>query len=229
MELRNIGRSAATNLLIAVEPSERFQQLTERATIALLASGQATTITFDIVPASTTLPFTVRVVFDDATDVGRTRSATFTAKILTVPTYSKAIPNLYQPGTPLRPDSPIFFGREEYIAAIRDTFLPAGVARALVLTGRQRMGKTSLLRQLGQRLGPTLVPVYLDLQGLALDPGMPAFFADLADALATALGIPAPTASPLAPRRPSRTSGCLARWSLLVIGDWCCWSTSSRS
>jgi hypothetical protein len=97
------------------------------------------------------------------------------------------VPNPYAPGTPLRPGSPIFFGRDDLFQFIAENL--GGVTRQniLVLIGQRRMGKTSFLQQLPARLGQAYLLVYLDGQSLGIDPGMANFFYDLSLAIADAL------------------------------------------
>jgi hypothetical protein len=58
----------------------------------------------------------------------------------------------------------------------------------LVLVGERRTGKTSILRQLPKRLAdPRYIPVYVDGNGLGIDPGMGNFFLSLTEDIVDAL------------------------------------------
>jgi hypothetical protein len=96
------------------------------------------------------------------------------------------IPNPYVAGTPLETGSPLFFGREDLFGFIEEN-LNAAHRNNLVLIGQRRTGKSSLLKQLPIRLGDRYLPVYLDGQSIALDPGLPAFFANIAVEIGFAL------------------------------------------
>ena len=76
------------------------------------------------------------------------------------------IANPYQPGQPIN-DPELFFGRRDLIATIRETLLKG--RRVIVVAGAQRVGKTSLLRQMPAFLPEELVCVRVefrdDLQG----------------------------------------------------------------
>jgi hypothetical protein len=96
------------------------------------------------------------------------------------------------PGTPLRPASPLFFGREELFNFIAENAGSVGAyARAhrnvLILIGQRRTGKTSALLRLEEHLPPHLLPVYIDCQSLGVVPGMPALLQEFAWHIADAL------------------------------------------
>jgi hypothetical protein len=68
--------------------------------------------------------------------------------------------NPYVPGQPV--DNPdLFFGRRDVLASIRENLVKG--RRVFVVSGAQRMGKTSLLRQLPAHLPDEVVPVRVEL------------------------------------------------------------------
>ena len=79
------------------------------------------------------------------------------------------VPRVYRDGgTPLEPATPdaptTFKGRGDVFARLEQ--LLAGPARStVILHGPRRSGKTSLLKQLPRSLGPSVIPVFVDLQG----------------------------------------------------------------
>jgi GAF domain-containing protein/AAA+ ATPase superfamily predicted ATPase len=78
------------------------------------------------------------------------------------------IPNPYIVGPPVRSDR-MFRGREDIFEFVSQNLSGADQDRALVLHGQRRTGKTSILYQLaGGRLGENCVPVFIDMQELAL-------------------------------------------------------------
>jgi hypothetical protein len=74
------------------------------------------------------------------------------------------IVNPYVPGTPLDEHQEIFVGRGDVAALIERRVLSTQKA-ALLLYGQRRIGKTSLLKNLGLLLPSTVVPMFVDLQG----------------------------------------------------------------
>ncbi len=90
------------------------------------------------------------------------------------------IPNPYLSGAPLATASATFKGREAVMRRLEAEFAAFRTQRpALLLFGGRRMGKTSLIRQLPARLGPEVVPVVLDAQGLGTVASPQAFWAQL--------------------------------------------------
>lgn len=79
------------------------------------------------------------------------------------------IPNVYIAGTPLSEKSKVFKGRKDLFRLLeRELATEAEQRPALLLFGARRTGKTSVLRQLSTMLGPNVIPVTVDLQGVAL-------------------------------------------------------------
>jgi hypothetical protein len=74
--------------------------------------------------------------------------------------------NPYVIGVPLTPQEEIFVGRTDISARIEQLLLDRR-RHPLLLYGQRRMGKTSLLNNLGHLLPSTIVPLFVDLQGPA--------------------------------------------------------------
>ena len=92
------------------------------------------------------------------------------------------IPNVYVAGMPLDEKSAVFKGRKDIIRILeRELATEATQRPALLLFGARRTGKTSVLRQFPDALGPQVIPVMVDLQGLALTNSLPTFFERLSD------------------------------------------------
>ena len=70
----------------------------------------------------------------------------------------------YVVGLPLSADQDIFIGRHA-IAAQIEALLRTPRCPPILLYGQRRVGKTSLLNNLGQLLPATIVPLFVDLQG----------------------------------------------------------------
>lgn len=67
-------------------------------------------------------------------------------------------------GVPLSVDQQIFVGRIDITARIEQLLLDR-LRPPLLLYGQRRMGKTSLLNNLGRLLSSTMIPLFVDLQG----------------------------------------------------------------
>jgi hypothetical protein len=76
------------------------------------------------------------------------------------------IDNPYVLGVPLTAQQEIFVGRVDACARIEQLLLDRR-RPPLLLYGQRRMGKTSLLNNLGRLLPSTIVPLFVDLQGPA--------------------------------------------------------------
>jgi hypothetical protein len=76
------------------------------------------------------------------------------------------IDNPYVIGLPLTEQQEIFVGRTDISTRIEQLLLD-GRRPPLLLYGQRRMGKTSLLNNLGRLLPSTIIPLYVDLQGPA--------------------------------------------------------------
>ncbi len=83
-------------------------------------------------------------------------------------TFEPISPNPYIVGNPVRtPD--MFFGRAEDFEFIRNKLEGQRHGCVVLLCGERRAGKTSILYQiLNRRLGPDLLPVFLDMQELVV-------------------------------------------------------------
>ncbi|RSL18361.1 hypothetical protein EDE15_3928 [Edaphobacter aggregans] len=82
----------------------------------------------------------------------------------------KMAQNPYIVGPPIR-DSKGFFGRQDILDRLRKMVASHGGMRAAVLYGARRTGKTSILFRIeAGEFGDSVVPVYLDMQGVAGSP-----------------------------------------------------------
>jgi hypothetical protein len=110
------------------------------------------------------------------------------------------IRNPYMPGIPLRPGNPTFFGREDVFQFIRQSMDTITQTAILVLIGQRRTGKTSILQQLPAHLDALrYLPVFIDGNGLGIDPGMANFFLSLMEDITLGLertGIAVPRVKP---------------------------------
>ena len=91
--------------------------------------------------------------------IGGERRATFWSRPV------EPFPSPYQTGRPVEP--PLFVGRQDILARIREIWIRKPNPDSVILYGHRRMGKTSILRNLGQVAPPGSLLVYADLKGLA--------------------------------------------------------------
>lgn len=72
--------------------------------------------------------------------------------------------NPYIAGAPVT-EARMFFGREDVFDWIENSLVGKYTDHILVIHGQRRVGKTSVLKQLGNRLPKRYIPVFFDLQG----------------------------------------------------------------
>ena len=72
--------------------------------------------------------------------------------------------NPYIAGAPVT-ETRMFFGREDVFDWIEKSITGQYAEHILVIHGQRRVGKTSVLKQLGNRLPSKYIPVFFDLQG----------------------------------------------------------------
>jgi hypothetical protein len=76
--------------------------------------------------------------------------------------------NPYIAGNPIT-GTEMFFGRRDVFRFVQETLMGRYQDNAIVLYGGRRTGKTSVLYQIGRRLDPRYMPVFVDLQGISLE------------------------------------------------------------
>jgi len=190
LEIKNIGRSPARVLTIDLEDSPAYKQQTMSQTIPLLSPGNSRQVQFSIEPL---LEDPFRLLFS-VTYLDRhqqPRETAFADRINPIKPLEdfKEVINPYSPGMPLRPNSSVFFGREDLFSFVRDNSSQLSQRKVLIFVGQRRTGKTSALLQLHHHLPSEIVPAYIDCQSLGVTPGMAALLHDIAwsisDTLAT--------------------------------------------
>lgn len=189
LELTNTGRSPASNLTISLIPDQLYAVDNGTVRLDILPAGRSAMIELPISAAPSVEQFRAEfdITFDDRERSGKQVAFADLVRLLKPNTVFQTLPNPYAPGTPLRPGSPIFFGRDDLFQFMAENLGGATRQNVLVLIGQRRMGKTSFLQQLPARLGQAYLPVFLDGQSLGIDPGMVNFFYDLSLAIADAL------------------------------------------
>ncbi len=181
LEVQNIGRAAAEQVTITLLAGEAMPLNGVTKTIPLLAPERKRTVQFGInLPDTDAFRVAFQITYSDRQQDARTLDYANLVHVLAAVKDFRPIRNPYSPGTPLRRDSSLFFGRNDLF-----NFIAAEVERVtqqhvLILVGQRRTGKTSALLRLGQHLPKHLIPVYIDCQSLGVLPGMTAFFQDVA-------------------------------------------------
>jgi hypothetical protein len=190
LSLRNAGRGAAQGLEIHLIPSAEYDIVDDACGAAYLGSGEETRcelrLRLRLPPATRRFRAQFEIRYADPRGADQCESFADSIQLLDAAAEFHRIPNPYVVGTPLQAGSALFFGRADVMEFLLD-HLSAAHRNNLVLIGQRRTGKSSLLKQLPLRLGEDFLPVYLDGQSLALDPGLPAFLHAVATEISLAL------------------------------------------
>ena len=190
LEITNNGRSPAENIMVLLDNNPAYTVHSDPKIISLLAPHRTWLISFTIEPkVSDRFRLALTITYDDRNK--RDRELAFGDMVhLMIPAQAfQPIPNPYLPGTPLRQDSTLFYGREELFAFIEENAARLSQRNVLILFGQRRTGKTSILLRLQHHLPQTILPVYIDCQSLGVARGMPALLSDLAWQIADALAL----------------------------------------
>ncbi len=181
LEIANVGRAPAELISVGLEASPAYRILSPPQLIPYLAPGGKRQVHLSIDPQ---LQERFRVVFnikfDDRNTLGKKLAFGDMVHLLPPVIDFTPIINPYSPGTPLRRNSEVFFGREGLFSFVRENAGRSTQKNVLILVGQRRTGKTSALLHLDQHIPDNLFSIYVDCQSLGIVPGMPALFHDLA-------------------------------------------------
>lgn len=190
LEIQNIGRAAAENVMAVLDENPAYTPLNMPPLIPLLPPGRARQIEFVIAPAiADSFRLALTVTFDDRNQPDKAMAFADMVHLLPPAREFKPVANPYMPGTPLRPNSQLFFGREQLFGFIAENAGRRAHRNVLILVGQRRTGKTSALLRLAEHLPAHLLPVYIDCQSLGVVPGMPALLQEFAWLIADALAL----------------------------------------
>lgn len=190
MEVRNTGRAAAENIVATLDVNPAYLIHTGTQTIPFLPSGRSRQIRFIIEPREEErFRVAVSLTYDDRNRHDKSVAFGDMAYLLPPERQFTPIANPYLPGTPLRKDSPLFFGRDDLFDFITEHAGTQTQRNVFMLVGQRRTGKTSLLLRLEEYLPPQLIPVYIDCQSLGVSTGMPALLQEFAWQISDALGM----------------------------------------
>lgn len=190
LEVRNKGRAAAREVSVVMEPDAAYEidSLPQRA--AVITPGRSIVAKFHLRPGvDDRFRAAFSVTYDDRSQDRRRLQFADMVNLLPPVRDFHPIVNPYLPGTPLRSNSSLFYGREELFDFITENAGQIARRNVLILVGQRRTGKTSLLLRLDRHLPAQLMPIYIDCQSLGVMPGMPALFHDLAWHIADGLAL----------------------------------------
>lgn len=190
LEVRNKGRAAARNITVTMEHDAAYEidSLPEHASI--LSPGRTIVAEFRLRPGvEDRFRAAFLLTYDDRSQDRRRMQFADMVNLLPPQRDFSPIANPYLPGTPLRGDSALFYGREELFEFIVENAGQIASRNVLILVGQRRTGKTSALLRLDHHLPAHILPIYIDCQSLGVLPGMPALFHDLAWHIADALSL----------------------------------------
>ncbi len=188
-EIGNNGRSPAELVSADLDLSPAYTNLSPAQSVQVLPPGHRRELRFTIAPlVSDRLRIGLTVNYSDRNGQDRTLGFGDMVHLLQPVRDFTPLTNPYTPGTALRPDSMIFFGRDDLFDFIAENAGRRSYRNVLILVGQRRTGKTSALLRLEDNLPDHLLPVYIDCQSLGVVPGMPALLEELAWYIADALG-----------------------------------------
>ena len=190
LEIQNIGRATAENVMALLDENPAYALLNMPPLIPLLPPGRSRQVEFVIAPAAAdSFRLALTLTYDDRNQHDKTLAFADMVHLLPPAREFKPVANPYMPGTPLRPNSHLFFGREQLFGFIAENAGRRAHRNVLILVGQRRTGKTSALLRLTEHLPNHLLPVYIDCQSLGVVPGMPALLQEFAWLIADALAL----------------------------------------
>lgn len=187
LEVQNRGRSPALRTTVELAADGNYKVLGVPVVLGTLQPGHTREAELRLAPPAEDrfrVEFLLR--YDDREARGKSQLFADMVEVL-APSEFQLVPNPYVPGRPLRPASPLFYGREDVFDFISKNARGLLQRNILILIGQRRTGKTSMLLQLPLRLSEHYVPVYLDCQSLGMTPGLPALLYDVAMTITDAL------------------------------------------
>jgi len=181
VSVENTGSSPAQDVRIEVSPTHGCYPTAPPPALPALHAGERryVEVTVRLEPGMQHLRVAGHVSYSGAQHEGR--RAAFEGHVALVDPAKpfQPVENPYLPGKPLASGSPMFFGRQPMLRFVKSALAGATQSNVVVLWGQRRIGKTSILKQIGAALGDGFFPVFIDVQGLLAD-GMPAFLHELA-------------------------------------------------
>ncbi len=188
LDIHNSGRAAAENVIAMLDEDPAYEVLSPPQVVPFIPPGHTREVRFTIEPqVIDRFRISLSLTYDDRNHQDMDLAFGDMVHLLPPVRDFSPITNPYMPGTPLRPGSTLFFGREDLFDFIAENAGYRAFRNVLILVGQRRTGKTSALLRLEEHLPPHLLPVYIDCQSLGVIPGMPALLEELAWYIADAL------------------------------------------
>lgn len=188
VEIQNKGRAAAEQVMAVLDEKPAYLVHSPPQIISLLPPGRMRLVNFTIEPQVTDhFRLALTLTYNDRNRQEKTAAFGDMVHLLAPVRDFTPIANPYIPGSPLRRDSTLFYGRQEIFNFIIDNVGYQTQRNVLILIGQRRTGKTSTLLQLEHYLPSNLIPVYIDCQSLGVTPGLSALFNELAWLIADTL------------------------------------------
>lgn len=189
-ELVNSGRAAAENIWLRLVDDPAYTALDGLVSIPILPPGRARSVMLRLRPAvADRFRVAFEVTYDDRQSKGKQIAVGDMVHLLAPVRLFVPIDNPYLPGTPLRANSSLFYGREDLFQFVVENAGKLSQRNVLILMGQRRTGKTSALLRLDQYLPKHVIVVYIDCQSLGVTPGMPALLHDIAWLIADAIAL----------------------------------------
>lgn len=170
VDVHNAGPGSAQNVILElmIDEGVYFAQR-PRHTVGQLLRGQSARLELLVTPrVSDRFRVRFQVTYNDLERRGQVLEYADMIELRSEAdeTFIPLYPNPYVVGRPLR-DADIFIGREEVFAHLGKMLDSATRGELMIAIGQRRMGKTSVLRRLRQRVESIrYVAVLVDLQGL---------------------------------------------------------------
>jgi AAA+ ATPase superfamily predicted ATPase len=188
LQLTNIGRGHADDLIVKLAPSDEYDAIDSEKDVGTLLQGRYAQVEFRISPKVSSedakeraqIRVAFHIQYNDQRRAGNTQefADTLTLRAVEKREFAELSPNPYIVGKPVREDE-LFFGREEDFQYIRQNLRGEYRDNIIILHGQRRTGKTSILYQLRKLLSNEYIPVLIDMQGM-LDEGTDAFLYSIA-------------------------------------------------
>ena len=182
LEIRNVGQGPAHNVKVELRSGgEQFVVTDRRQIVPSLLRQQSARLEFVIEPrVSDRVRLRFLVTYSDLKSPSQQLEFADVVELRQVDAarpFRPLRPNPYVVGRPLT-ETDVFIGRDELFERLEASLRGAYQDNVVVLIGQRRMGKTSILRRLPDRLGDDYVAVFIDLQGL-LSSGEATFFREI--------------------------------------------------
>ena len=189
LALHNWGTAEAQNVRVELLPSEDYEILAGASiVVGTIPITRSSSVEFHVRPlAKKKLRAEFQISYDDQRRTGRSIPFADQVFLVQVTEEYQPIPDPYQAGRPLPQGSPLFFGFDDVFAFIAEKIGGPSLDNVLLLVGQRRCGKTSLLKQLANKLDRRYIPVYIDGQQLGVDPGMADLFYGLSRVIASSI------------------------------------------